>query len=197
MIFHNFISPSLPGITASINGTTSITNCVCCGTFATNSSTFSNFIAAGVTFEDNAVLLSGSSRIIGAQAAGLVGRSFEPMTRCFFAGTSEVLFQSSIHLGTITGEGLVGGENACNFNGYLLGTADSGGVFGEVDNTPNGCTGLYACGSFDIITRGGNDFGGRIIGNRAGGTILETYYYGSGDVLQLSLIHISEPTRPY
>lgn len=183
VIFHNFSAPASRGITPTIAGSASVTNCVCCGTFVTGAGTFAEFISTSVVFENNRALLSGSSRLLGGRTAGISSRSSGSVRRCFFAGTSGVMIASSFHAGSIIGEGDIGGENACNFNGYILGTTDTGGLVGEVDDTPNGCTGLYACGSFDVITNGANDFSGRIIGNRAGGNILETYYYGSGDVV--------------
>ena len=186
VVFHNFFSPTLRGITLNLQGTASMTNCVCCGTFVTAGAAFCDTLSNTATFQDNSVVVSGSSRFIGTWASGVVARIAEPMTRCFFAGTSDVFIQSGVHAGTLAGEGNVSGENACNFNGYVIGAADTGGLFGEVDNTPNGCVGLYACGSYDVFNTNTNDYSGRIIGNRAGGTVLETYYYGPGDLVNLS-----------
>ena len=136
------------------------------------------------TFQDNTVVVSGSSRFVGTWTAGIVGRNAEPMTRCFFAGTSDVFIQSAANAGTLCGDGDISGENACNFNGYISGRNEVGGLVGEVDNTPLGCVGMYACGSFQLFNWTGGDYIGRIIGNRRGGTVLETYYYGDGDMVQ-------------
>lgn len=186
IIFHNFNSPSQRGITDSVSGTASITNCVCCGTFATSYSTFCQNLAATVVFEDNIVALSGSSRIVGGEVGGIVGRDSDPMTRCFFSGTSDVVLQGS-HAGCLVGESDLTGENACNFNGYIFANNHSGGLIGQIDNTPLGCVGLYACGSFDIFNVSNNVYSGRVFGTRASGTVDEVYYYGSGDVSTSSI----------
>lgn len=184
IVFDNFYAPTLLGITLSVQGTGSLTNCVCCGTFFAGSA-FCSTLSSTCTFQDNIVMVSEGSRLHGTYGAGVVGRNAEPMTRCFFAGTSDVWIQSAANAGCLAGDGNISGENACNFNGYIQGRYEVGGIMGEIDNTPKGCVGLYACGSFEV-TNYGSDAVGRIIGNRQGGTVTETYYYGSGDIIQLN-----------
>lgn len=182
VVFHNFYAPSLLGITASLTGSASVTNCVCCGTFVTAGAAFCDFMDTTVTFANNSVLLSGSSRIIGTRGAGIVSRDAQAMTRCFFAGTSDVFLRGTLPTGLLCGISPLSGENACNFNGYLQSTQEAGGLCGTVSSTPNGCAGLYACGSFDTYSPSTSDFVGRLVGNKTGGTITESYYYGSGDI---------------
>lgn len=183
VVFHNFNSPLRRGIADDVEGTASITNCVCCGTFVTQRSAFCDELQPTVTFENNVVLLSGSSRILGggSDTGGIVGANAESMTRCFFAGTSDVLLQGGT-VGTLVGESNLTGENAANFNGYIKASGDAGGLVGTIESTPNGCVGMYLCGSLDVFSSSTSSFVGRFAA-RSGGVVSELYYYGSGDIV--------------
>jgi len=66
IVFYNFNSPSSNGVINNMTGTGSVTNCVCCGTFVTNTSTFCTNLSPTVTFENNVVLLQ---RLVGLWGA--------------------------------------------------------------------------------------------------------------------------------
>lgn len=185
VIFHNYRAIWNVGITSSISGSASVTNCVCCGTFFTRGAAFCDHMSSASGFSDNLVMVSNGSRFLATYGGAVVCRG-SPAPRCFFAGTSDVLVYGSRTAGTISAGGNAASETACNFNGYVKGLNETGGVHGTVSTTPDPAIGMYACGSFDLHNYDVSDYIGRIVGNRTGGTVQECYYYGSGNITHIT-----------
>ncbi len=174
VIFHNFNGPSA-AVTNGVNSGASVTNCVCCGTWVAGAAFARLTISDSATFRDNIVMVSGSSRFT---TAGMSSTA-PPMTRCFFAGTSDVFIQGN-NPGTLVSTGSMSGENGCNFNGYMIGRYATGALAGQ---SSGGADSVYACGSFDLHNWQANYYSGRIVGS---GAVSDSYYYGSGDISNLT-----------
>ena len=179
IIFYNFLAPAV----VSVTGESSVASCVCCGTFSSDSGAFcSSMSGVSHTFENNAVLLSGASRIVNTSNAGCISSTASyNVTGCFVACTSDVYVHSKGQVGLISPSGVWSGQNAVNFNGYLSSESWSGGLIGECSDTAllNGAGG-YSCGSGSTIAHKAK--AGRLFGMVPANQVYELYHYGGGDI---------------
>lgn len=117
VVFYNFIGSS---VIYSMTSTASVTDCICCGTFSSTHGAFCYTMSGTtLTFENNAVLLSGASRLIGGNMGCISSISSYNVTSCFVACTSDVYIYGSSKVGLISASGTWSGQNGVNFNGYL------------------------------------------------------------------------------
>lgn len=194
IVFNN----STSGIFATVSGNSIIRSCIACGTFSSNNlGVFcSNMSGSTLVFENNAVLLSGASRIIGGNVGCMTLQNAQNINRCFVACDSNVYIYGSSQTGLISGNGEYSGSNGVFFNGYLSSKSQVGFLMGAAS-----CTiileslGGYVCGSGSIISRT-NTFTGRIIGlSNQANKIYETYYYGTGDISSVSEIGVNSTNQ--